>query len=154
MLLDESIYCGFLLDPNDLRRRKPWSGSGRCLGGLGRRYPFIGAVLALCILSLAGFPPLGGFVARFFLIGAVVKTGHILTAVLVVLASVIGAYFYLRVLVHLFMRDPVTDLAIPARREGFLYYWSLGTCGVLVILLGLFPSVGLMIARYSAYFLF
>src|SRR6185295_14989761 len=80
--------------------------------GLGRRHPLLALVLTLFLLSLVGIPPLAGFVGKFYLFGAAVRGGYIWLAVIGVLNSAIAAYYYLRVIVFMYMREPEGTPAI------------------------------------------
>ena len=75
------------------------------LAGLGRRAPWLAAGLTVFLLSLAGFPPTAGFLAKFYVFGAAVRQGHVALAVAAVLASLVSAAFYLRVVVAMYMED-------------------------------------------------
>ncbi len=74
--------------------------------GLARRHPLLAAVFGLFLLSLVGIPPLAGFVGKFYLFGAAVRTGYLWLAVIGVLNSAVAAYYYLRVIVYMYMREP------------------------------------------------
>ncbi len=74
--------------------------------GLATRHPLLALALALFLLSLIGIPPTAGFVGKFYLFGAAVRSGYIWLAVIGVLNSAVAAYFYLRVIVYMYMRDP------------------------------------------------
>ena len=80
------------------------------LAGLGKRSPWIAGVMALFMFSLAGIPPLVGFYAKFAVLQALVSTGikgYIILAVVAVLLSLIGAYYYLRIVKTMFFDEPV-----------------------------------------------
>lgn len=72
--------------------------------GLGRRLPLAAVVLALCLLSLAGFPPLGGFVGKTMLFGAVLGAGWVWLAVVMSLNTALSLFYYARVLEALYLR--------------------------------------------------
>jgi len=74
--------------------------------GLGRQKPLLGIVLAIALFSLIGIPPTAGFIGKYFLITAAVSSGLTWLAVVTMLTSVISAYFYLRLVVTMFMREP------------------------------------------------
>lgn len=76
--------------------------------GLGRRRPGLSMVLAIMLLSLAGIPPTGGFLAKFAVLGAAVGAGRIGLALAMAAASAIAIFYYLRVLVVLYMEAPET----------------------------------------------
>ena len=75
-------------------------------GGLAARHPLIALALSVFLLSLIGIPPTAGFVGKFYLFGAAVKAGYLWLAVIGVLNSAIAAYYYLRLVVFMYMREP------------------------------------------------
>ena len=75
-------------------------------GGLATRHPLMALTLSIFLLSLIGIPPTAGFVGKFYLFGAAVRAGYIWLAVLGVLNSAIAAYYYLRLIVFMYMREP------------------------------------------------
>jgi NADH-quinone oxidoreductase subunit N len=80
------------------------------LAGLGKRSPWIALVMATFMFSLAGIPPLVGFYAKFAVLQALVSTGndhYIALAIVAVLLSLIGAYYYLRIVKTMFFDEPV-----------------------------------------------
>jgi NADH-quinone oxidoreductase subunit N len=77
--------------------------------GLIRRRPLMALVMALAMFSLTGVPPTAGFVGKYFLFQAAVGSGLTWLAIIGVLTSVISAYFYLRVVVTMFMREPASQ---------------------------------------------
>ncbi len=77
--------------------------------GLGRRKPLLGVVMAIAMFSLIGIPPTAGFVGKYFLFGAAVAAGLTWLAVVGVLTSVVSSYFYLRLVMTMFMREPQTE---------------------------------------------
>jgi NADH-quinone oxidoreductase subunit N len=74
--------------------------------GLSRRQPLAAAALGIALLSLAGIPPFVGFMAKFYLFSAVVHAGLIPLAIIGVINSLVSVYFYLRVLVVMYMKEP------------------------------------------------
>ena len=77
------------------------------LSGLAQNNLLMAFVLAMLLFSLAGIPPLAGFFAKFYVFLAAVKAGLYPLAVLGVLASVVGAYYYIRIIKIMFLDDPV-----------------------------------------------
>lgn len=102
--------------------------------GLSRRAPGLSLVLMVAILSLAGMPPLGGFVGKLFLFAAAVQANYIWLAIIGVLNSIIGLYYYLTVLkvVYLYRSDD-EDKPLPVTRP---YAIALGVCTLGIILIG------------------
>ena len=93
--------------------------------GLWYRQPLLAGLLAFFMLSLAGFPPMAGFAAKYYIFYAALQGGHPELLIIGVLASVLGMYYYLRVIAAMFMeREPVTEVAaapampapVPGRR--------------------------------------
>jgi NADH-quinone oxidoreductase subunit N len=77
------------------------------LAGLSRRHPWLSFSMAVFMFSMAGVPPTAGFVAKYQIFYSAVQAHETLLVVLGVLCSAISVYYYLRVLVYLYMKDPV-----------------------------------------------
>ena len=75
-------------------------------GGLAVRHPMMALALSVFLLSLIGIPPTAGFVGKFYLFGAAVRAGYVWLAVIMVLNSAVAAYYYLRLIVYMYMREP------------------------------------------------
>ena len=106
--------------------------------GLARRHPVLALTLALFLLSLVGIPPLAGFVAKFYLFGSAVRAGYVWLTVLAVLNSAIAAYYYLRVIVYMYMREPDGEgVAVTSSLAGGL---ALTLAIVGIVVLGLIPA--------------
>lgn len=107
------------------------------LRGLFRRRPAAAILIAAAMLSLAGIPPLPGFAAKFLVFGNVVAAGHTTYAVLGLVASYLGLYFYLRIVQFMFMATGPADE--PARQDRAA--WLAGiACAIPTLLLALFPG--------------
>jgi len=110
------------------------------LAGLGRKHPMLALLAALFLLSLTGIPPTAGFFAKAYVILSAVQAGGIASvlAIVAVLNAAIAAFYYLRVIVYLFMRDPteveVQVATAPLLRAGLIVA-AAGT-----LLLGLLPG--------------
>src|SRR5207248_11795462 len=75
--------------------------------GLWYRQPGLAGLLSLFMLALAGFPPMAGFAAKYYLFYAALQGGHPELLIIGVLASVLGMYYYLRVIATMFMEQEV-----------------------------------------------
>ncbi len=78
--------------------------------GAGFKYPILSVAMAIFMFSLAGIPPLSGFVAKFYVFGAVIKRGFVWLAIIGVLNCVVATYYYLRVTVIMYMKEPVKEV--------------------------------------------
>ncbi len=76
------------------------------LSGLARKHPWLAFCMAVFLLSMAGIPPTAGFVAKYLLFYSAIQAGETVLVVIGVLCSAISVYYYLRVLVYMYMRDP------------------------------------------------
>jgi NADH-quinone oxidoreductase subunit N len=84
------------------------------LNGLARRQPVVAACFSLLLLSLLGLPITAGFLGKFYVFNAALESNLIWLAILLALNSVIGSYYYLRVIVAMYMREPAVDIAVQA----------------------------------------
>ncbi len=133
-----------------LQKRAGVTSSLSTFAGLGRREPLLGVLMTLFLLSLTGIPPTAGFFAKAYVILAAVQAGGWLTvlAVIAMLNAAAAAFYYLRVVVYMFMRDPASDA--PALRHGALMWGGLAAATVLTILFGLIPTPLLEIVNQAA----
>jgi NADH-quinone oxidoreductase subunit N len=113
------------------------------LAGLGRRSPWLAGVMAIFMLSLTGIPPTVGFYAKLAVLQALVSTniaGYIWLAVIAVVLSLIGAFYYLRVIKVMYFDEPVESTSLEGPRGVSAL---LAANGAAVLVLGLLPN-GLM----------
>jgi NADH-quinone oxidoreductase subunit N len=113
------------------------------LAGLNQRSPLYAGVMAVCLFSMAGIPPLVGFYAKLSVLQALVASGqglHIALAVFAVMMSLIGAFYYLRVVKVMYFDAPLTATSVSAPLDVRVV---LTLNGALVLLLGILPG-GLM----------
>ncbi|HXL69544.1 MAG TPA: NADH-quinone oxidoreductase subunit NuoN [Xanthobacteraceae bacterium] len=120
------------------------------LAGLARTHPMIAFVLAALLFSLAGIPPLAGFFAKFYVFLAAIDAKLYGLAVTGVLASVVGAYYYLRIVKIMYMDEP-RPAFLPMAAELKLV---LGVSGLFVILFFLYPGPLVAAAAAAARSLF
>lgn len=111
------------------------------LKGLNRRSPWHAAIVLLLMFSLAGLPPLVGFYAKLAVLQALVGAGHVVLAVVAVMFSLIGAFYYLRVVKVVYFDEPAADATPMAATAGQRGVLSIN--GALILVLGLLPG-GLM----------
>jgi NADH-quinone oxidoreductase subunit N len=119
------------------------------LAGLGRRQPAVAALLSIFVFSLIGVPLTGGFVGKFYVFQAALGSHLVWLTVLGLINSAIAAYYYLKIIVAIYMREP--DVAAmqleapPVSLRLAIWATAIGVLG-----LGLFPSTLLQFANTSA----
>ncbi len=106
------------------------------LAGVARTHPTYAFFLAMLLFSLAGVPPLAGFFAKFYVFLAAIQAGLFALAVLGVLASVVGCYYYLMIVKTMYFDDPAPSFD----PMGNALRWVLGIAGVFVILFFVYPG--------------
>jgi NADH-quinone oxidoreductase subunit N len=119
--------------------------------GLGVKRPLAAALFAFFLFSLAGIPPTGGFWAKWYVFFAAVGAGFVWLAVVAVVASVVAAFYYVRVAVVMFMQDPPSDDEMPLDRSLGLRL-ALAACAGIVIAAGVAPGFFLGLAERAAFF--
>ena len=121
------------------------------LAGLGKRHPAVAGAFSLFLLSLAGVPPTGGFFGKLNIVKAALGAGHNWLTIILLLNSVVAAYYYLRVLVFMYMREPApgAPLAKPMR-SGYVAS-ALVLAGLAVLALGAWPVIPLKVAFEAAF---
>jgi NADH-quinone oxidoreductase subunit N len=107
--------------------------------------------MAIFMFSLAGIPPTAGFMAKFYVFSAAVKANYYWLAIIGVLNSAVAAYYYLRVLVYMYFREPERNLAIGGFSPAAVLAIIISVWGVLNM--GILPSAFLALARHSIQFL-
>jgi NADH-quinone oxidoreductase subunit N len=106
--------------------------------GLWHSQPTLAAFMTIFLLSLGGFPPFGGFIAKWYVFTSAIEAGQIWLAIIGVLTSVVSVFFYLRVIVQMYMTSSATPLRlqpVPVIAGTALVVSALG-----VLYLGVLPS--------------
>jgi NADH-quinone oxidoreductase subunit N len=116
--------------------------------GLGRRSPLLAAALTIFLLSLIGIPITGGFFAKFYVFSAALQANLVGLVIIGVLNSAVGAYYYLRVIVMMYMREPREE--VPVAPVPFGLGAALFVSVVATIYLGVLPGRILEYASRSA----
>ncbi len=111
----------------------------RDYGGLGFDRPIVAAAMTVFMLSLAGIPPLGGFLAKWYVFASAVRAGLTGLVVLALLTSVVSVYYYLRVVVFMYMRPRTAAQPLTVDRNPYLGLALALTAGG-TVLLGLWPA--------------
>ncbi len=110
----------------------------RDYAGLWNHHPALAALMTVFLLSLGGFPPMAGFIAKWYVFSAAVKAGDNVLAIIGVLTSVVSVFFYLRIVVMMYMTPSDTPARFPAvpRMAGA----ALIASAILVFYLGILPT--------------
>jgi NADH-quinone oxidoreductase subunit N len=130
-----------------LRRREIVGDELKDFSGLMKRSPVSALVMLIFLLSLAGIPPTAGFIAKLIIFGAAIKAHFFVLAVIAVANTAVSLYYYVRVVVYMFMGDPL---------ETYAYSYSFELVAALVVTLaftlgiGFYPGPFIELARNSA----
>ncbi len=108
------------------------------LSGLGYKHPLLAVTMCIFMFSLAGIPPLVGFMSKFYIFSSAIKSGFLVLTIIGVVNSVISVYYYLRVTVVMYMKKPTREFA-PLSLSPFILLALLITVWG-TIWLGIFPS--------------
>lgn len=106
--------------------------------GLGKKSPLLAVVMSIALLSLAGIPPTAGFFAKYYVLTAAIGSGHVWLAIIGILTSLIGVYYYFRILIAMFFKEPKegVEYTTSAQHQALLFVTA-----VAVIVLGLLPDL-------------
>lgn len=111
------------------------------LSGLAHTQPRVALVMSICLLSLAGIPGTAGFLGKLWVFRAGVASGDIGLVVLALMASAISLYYYLRIVVLMYMREPQVGTAGASSEDDQRWCSRLAilSAGILTVALGVFP---------------
>jgi NADH-quinone oxidoreductase subunit N len=110
------------------------------LAGLGRRHPAVGLAFIVGILSLMGFPPTAGFFGKWYVLSAAVQADMIGLTILAVLSSAVGAFYYLKVLVYLYMKSPEEGAPVAVPMKSSYVVAALVLASYFVMKMGITPA--------------
>jgi NADH-quinone oxidoreductase subunit N len=108
------------------------------LAGLASRRPVLALMMSVFLFSMAGIPPTAGFVAKYLMFYGAIQSGEIWIVVLGVLCSVISVFYYLRVLVQMYMREP--DAANDRASLSYAAFAIVAICAVFTVQVGVVPA--------------
>jgi NADH-quinone oxidoreductase subunit N len=106
--------------------------------GLWNTHPALAALMTIFLLSLGGFPPMAGFIAKWYVFSAAIKAGYTGLAIIGVLSSVISVFFYLRIVVMMYMTPTDAHLRVPPVPA--VAGVALGISALLILYLGILPT--------------
>ncbi len=116
------------------------------LAGLGKRNPAVALAFSLFLLSLAGVPPTAGFFGKLYVFQAAIDAKLYFLAVIGLLNSVLGAYYYLKVQVYMYMREPQPGAAVAIPMRSGYVVSALVISAVMVLAIGILPDWSLKLA--------
>jgi NADH-quinone oxidoreductase subunit N len=117
--------------------------------GFGYKRPFLGVAMCVFLFSLMGLPPTAGFAGKFYVFAGAVEAGYIWLAVIGVLNSALSLYYYLRVMVSMYFREPTEDFAWVSMPMGAMICIILAIAGVLY--LGVLPQQVMEMAKTAMF---
>lgn len=120
------------------------------LAGLGKRHPGAALAFSLFLFSLAGVPPLAGFFGKLYIVKATIGVGLYPLAIILVLNSALGAYYYLRVLVYMYFREPAPGAAVAMPMRSGYVNTALVLAAFGVLALGIWPDSSIGVAVQAA----
>lgn len=122
------------------------------LAGVGRRHPWAAVPLLLGVLTLMGFPPSAGFFAKYAVFSAAVAAGGplLVLAVVGVLTSAVGAYYYLKVIVFMYMKEPEANAPVAVPMRNLYVASALLLSAYFVLRMGIAPGAYLEMATSAA----
>jgi NADH-quinone oxidoreductase subunit N len=106
--------------------------------GLAARQPLLAGAMAIFLLSLAGVPPLAGFVGKFYIFSEALHQGYVGLVIVAVLNSVISAYYYFYVLVAMYMQEGGVEVERLSARPALVA--AIGLAALATILIGVYPQ--------------
>jgi len=106
--------------------------------GLGRKSPVLAAAFTFFLMSLIGIPITGGFFAKFYVLTATLHSNLVGLTIILVLNSAVGAYYYLRIIVMMYMREPRGE--VPVTRIPAAAALAIAVCVVATLYLGVAPG--------------
>ncbi len=116
--------------------------------GLAKRRPLTAMLMTILMLSLAGIPGTFGFVGKFYIFKAAIQTQNVPLAVIGVIMSVVSAFYYIRVIVYMYMREPEGEAPAGDEYAGSTMYAAISTT-IFTIVFGLYPVFIIDMARFT-----
>jgi NADH-quinone oxidoreductase subunit N len=143
VIMNAGVFCCILM----MRRKGEQMEQIGDLAGLSRNQPVVAFFFAMLMFSLAGIPPLAGFFAKFYVFAAAVQSGLYPLAIIGIVTSVVGAFYYLRIVKIMYFDEPVAAYEDNMPRE---LTFVLGLSGLFTIFFFAFPAPLIAGAQYAA----
>jgi NADH-quinone oxidoreductase subunit N len=117
--------------------------------GFGYKHPLLGITMCIFLFSLAGIPPAAGFIGKFYLFSGAIQAGYIWLAIIGVINSAASVYFYLRVMIFMYFKEPNEDFAWVKLTPAFIICLIIAVAGVMIP--GVLPGVILQLAQKAVF---
>jgi NADH-quinone oxidoreductase subunit N len=114
--------------------------------GLAKTHPLASALMLIFMFSLTGIPPTAGFIGKFYVFMEVIRAGYTPLAIIAVVFSAISAFFYLRIVMYMYMKEPQREVVLTSSPAMSI---ALAFMSAMVLVLGVFPSLLLDLVRFS-----
>lgn len=114
--------------------------------GLAKTHPLLAALMLIFMFSLTGIPPTAGFIGKFYLFTAAIQEGYVWLTVIAVAMSAVSAYYYLRVVMYMYMREPELEHQMEKSKPARI---ALVFTGLAVLIIGILPTGLLEMARIA-----
>jgi NADH-quinone oxidoreductase subunit N len=114
--------------------------------GMGFAHPLLGITMTIFMLSLTGVPPTAGFFGKLYVFSSAIKEGHMMLAIVGLLNSAVGAYYYLRVITLLYMHKPEGETALSTPLS---YRTALVISSLFILIIGILPEQFLSLLSVS-----
>jgi NADH-quinone oxidoreductase subunit N len=109
--------------------------------GLAKKNPFLGFIMTVAMLSLAGIPLTAGFMAKFYVLSSALNAGHTILVVVAILNAMVGIYYYFKVIIAIYFKE-AKDIAINTVYTATSFYKIVLFLGIIAILvLGICPDI-------------
>ncbi|HEU4718431.1 MAG TPA: NADH-quinone oxidoreductase subunit N [Bacteroidia bacterium] len=115
--------------------------------GLGKKNPLLAMAMTIALLSLGGIPPTAGFFGKYYVLNAALNSGHVWLTVIGILASLVGVYYYFRIIIAMYFKEAEGDHVIAANN---VHQALLFITAVITLVLGLLPDLILNIGTIAA----
>ena len=127
--------------------RKGFSGENlEDYAGLARNHPVASALMLIFMFSLAGIPPTAGFIGKFYVFMEAVYAGYVPLVIIAVIFSAVSAFFYLRVVMYMYMKEPESDVLLSMSKPLGI---TLAVTVIMVLFFGVYPEFLLNFVRAS-----
>jgi NADH-quinone oxidoreductase subunit N len=116
--------------------------------GLARSHPLASALMLVFMFSLTGIPPTAGFIAKFNVFMEAIRAGYVPLVIIAVIFSVASAFFYLRVVMYMYMKEPRGEVVLS---NSVPLGFTLALTTAVILILGIFPSFLFDFSRFSIF---